>query len=130
MPLTAGFNSQSYSSPPKMKGSPPPEDWSAKSTADKVLTLISMQDFEGSWAAAVNNRITQIMGVEVPEAPAGIDRKAWTTMLLISFLKEKCPEEEGTWGLVVEKARTWLNDNVKTSWVDAEKKARVWVKSW
>lgn len=32
------------------------------------------------------------------------------TLLVIAFLKEKCAEEEGTWELVVEKARAWLVD--------------------
>ena len=30
------------------------------------------------------------------------------TLLVVKFLEDKCADEEGTWALVVEKARGWL----------------------
>jgi hypothetical protein len=87
-------------------GDPIP-DWSTKSAADKVLALISLQEFEGSWPAD-DKKVGEIMRFEIPKAPGGEELKVWVTLLVVKFLEEKCSGEEGTWGLVVEKARGWL----------------------
>ena len=68
------------------------------------------------------------MGCKVPKAPKGINQKAWTTLLLVSYLETNCADEEGTWGLVVEKARDFLRSGC--TWTagvkmeDAEKQAK------
>jgi len=85
-------------------------DWSSKSAADKVLELILRQLFDGSWRD-YDDTVSEIMGVEIPDAPEGVDDSApgaWTTLLVINFLEQKMASEEGTWALVVDKARDWL----------------------
>jgi hypothetical protein len=105
-----------------------PEDWTTKSVSDKVLALISLQDFAGSWSDNTTAEISRILGCEVPKSPPGIDQKAWVTLLLVSYLEVNCPSEEGTWRLVAEKARDWLAGSWSTGEVkleDAEKKAKM-----
>lgn len=127
MPLIAGpFG---FTNPIFNKSSAPvTEDWSTKSVSDKVLALISLQDFAGSWSDNTSTEISRIMGCKVPKAPKGINQKAWTTLLLVSYLETNCADEEGTWGLVVEKARDFLRSGC--TWTagvkmeDAEKQAK------
>lgn len=40
------------------------------------------------------------------------------TAAVISFLEKKMANEEDTWELVVEKARTWLEDTVDAAYLD------------
>jgi hypothetical protein len=82
-------------------------DWSSKSAAEKVLELISLQDFEGSWAVPAET-ISGIAGLKIPKTPQGGEEKVWVTLMIINFLEQKMAVEEGTWALVVEKARGWL----------------------
>lgn len=83
-------------------------DWSSKSTAEKVLALIDLQDFEGYWPAEQSEEIIKIVGVKLEENKDEVKMKVFLTMLVVKFLEEKCGDEEGTWGLIVEKARAWI----------------------
>ncbi|TVY80474.1 von Willebrand factor A domain-containing protein 5A [Lachnellula suecica] len=110
-----------------MEIAPQKEDWATKSPADKVLALIALQDFEGSWSLP-STEIGNIMGVEVPGSPKGGERKAWVTLLVVAFLEQKMVAEEGTWALVVEKARGWLEALGVLDLEDLEKEAVEFVK--
>ncbi|TVY40002.1 von Willebrand factor A domain-containing protein 5A [Lachnellula subtilissima] len=81
-------------------------DWVSKSAADKVIALISLQDFEGFWVP--RSEVEEIMCLQVPENPKVGDQKVFITLVVVSFLEQKMASEEGTWELVVEKARGWL----------------------
>jgi hypothetical protein len=85
-------------------------NWSTKSTTDKVLALIDLQDFEGWWPITPSEitEISNITGVKIEEMKDEKEAKMFVTMLVIMFLERKCVDEEGTWGLVVEKGRGWL----------------------
>lgn len=98
-------------------------NWSTKSTTDKVLALIALQDFEGSWTNA--KACGSIMSVDDMKAPDDVDEKVWLTLLVVKFLEMKCLDEEGTWGLVVEKAKGWLEGLGMMNLEDLEKKAGV-----
>ncbi|MAD85570.1 MAG: hypothetical protein CL912_21630 [Deltaproteobacteria bacterium] len=82
-----------------------------ESVADKVLALIELQDFDGFWASDSDKHAFLIMGVMDIDAPDGVDANVWLTLLVIKFLQKKCAEEEGTWELVVEKAKAWLDNS-------------------
>ena len=91
--------------------------------SDKVLVLISRQDFDGWWEPS--KALAGVIGIkeEVLEAPKQAttiqkkkikDRngkeqgKVWTTVVVVVFLEEKVQTERDVWDLVVEKARDWL----------------------
>ena len=94
-----------------------------ESIADKVLTLIELQDFDGFWAVDGDKHAFLIMGIKDTAAPSGVDANVWLTVLVIKFLQEKCAEEEGTWELVVEKAKAWLDTSGLDDIAGLEKKA-------
>lgn len=72
----------------------------------KALDLIGLQCFDGAWNLADEERLLDIMGLKIPRPLlSGVSEEAWVTMLVVSFLEDKMPEEEDVWGLVVEKAR-------------------------
>lgn len=83
-------------------------NWTTASTSEKVLALITLQDFEGSWSADNIKEIERIVGFEIGDGRKGGDQTLTITLVVVKYLEEKCPDEEGTWGLVVEKARMWL----------------------
>lgn len=81
-------------------------DWFSKPPAEKVLTLVLLQDFEGSWV--LRSEVEEIMCLQIPENPKVGDQIVFITLIVVSFLEQKMASEEGTWALVVEKARGWL----------------------
>jgi hypothetical protein len=83
-------------------------NWTTASASEKVLALITLQDFEGSWSADNIKEIERIVGFEIGDGRKGGDQTLTITLVVVKYLEEKCPDEEGTWGLVVEKARMWL----------------------
>ncbi|KAH8600976.1 von Willebrand factor type A domain-containing protein [Bisporella sp. PMI_857] len=78
-----------------------------KSAAENVLALIDLQRFDGSWVAS--SALPSILGITIP----GGKGAEWITALVVRWLEIKCPGEEGTWNMVVEKARGWLGRAVK-----------------
>ncbi len=90
----------------------PTTDWSTQTLSSKVLALINLQDFDGFWPSdlVALGRISQILGFEIKQESKSEDEfRVWVTLLVICWLEEKAREEEGTWGLVAEKARAWLD---------------------
>ncbi|KAL8777663.1 MAG: hypothetical protein Q9213_007762 [Squamulea squamosa] len=71
---------------------------------DKVHAVIEMQDFEGWWEQ--NAQLLEIMGVSIN----GQQSKVWTTVLVMKWLDTKMTAEKDVWELVVEKAKSWLED--------------------
>jgi hypothetical protein len=115
MPLTAGLNS-SFDDLYKATSPSAPENLAKKYISEKVHALISLQDFEGSWSAT-DTEIPRIMGFEIPKAPEGVDDKTWVTLLVTAYLEVNCVAEEGTWGMVAEKAKDW--QTASKSWLNA-----------
>lgn len=73
--------------------------------SEKVISIIELQDFEGSWTEAT--QLTSILGIK--EKVLCKKRESyWITLVFIAFLEEKMGQERETWVLVVCKARTWL----------------------
>lgn len=81
----------------------------------KVLALIDLQGFDGTWNTDSENLLLDILGFEIPKPPLdGMSDEAWVTMLVVRFLEERMPEEEDVWGLVVEKAREYVRRFLET----------------
>jgi hypothetical protein len=100
---------------------PIPVDWASKSPTEKVLGLIDLQDFDGSWPIAAHADISAILGFDI--SSSGILDGVWTTLIVVSYLELKVAFEEDIWIMVVEKARDWLTANVPDGLQDLEKKA-------
>ncbi|CAN9128564.1 unnamed protein product [Alternaria sp. RS040] len=87
-------------------------------TGTLLQRLIARQSFEGSWAAidklphdemklghdAASKAIAELTETNADQVLA--------TATVVMFLEKKMQDEEGTWELVVEKARAWLENEV------------------
>jgi hypothetical protein len=78
-----------------------------------TLHFISLQSFEGSWDATYS--LLAPLRIEVPTLQsacreAGLDEKVFATALVVAVFEWKLKAFEGSWELVVEKAKGWLAD--------------------
>jgi len=91
-----------------------PVGWASRTVSEKVLALIELQQFDGSWNTS--SELTDIIGIKIPAGKG----KEWVTLLVLNWLEVKCAEEEGTWGMVAEKARNWLATENSGTWEGME----------
>lgn len=95
-------------------GSPDPAPrtlgFALESDTDRVLALIDLQAFDGSWGPD-REQLSPIMGIAMPQAPAGVDEKIWVTMIVIRYLEVRMSDEDGLWVMVVQKARAYVQEN-------------------
>lgn len=93
------------------------------SEGEVLESIITQQSFEGSWDS-INASLKKAMGVNWEEAGKAISSLAGTldrvkadaalnTAIVVLYLEKKFSHEEETWELIVEKARTWLEENVE-----------------
>lgn len=76
--------------------------------------LIGLQTFEGSWEVSSSLLSALKISEASVTAEAGklkADVKVFVTALVIAVLEGKLKEFEGSWELVVEKARDWLEES-------------------
>jgi hypothetical protein len=88
--------------------------------------LIARQSFEGSWTT-IPKLLCEEMEIShdafhaaadklVDDSKQGLDRiiseEVLSTAIVVVFLEKKMEDDEETWELVAEKARTWLEDKV------------------
>lgn len=113
-----------YNGPRTITGSQSPHDVlsSIKTDSDKVLAIIELQGFDGSWSPEQEN-LSTLLGFEIPKVPEGVEEAVWTTIVVITFLETSMRDEEGMWELVVEKARGYVKAAVKDGLDELEKKA-------
>lgn len=95
-----------------------------------LQSLIALQSFSGAWPS-ISRLPCRKMGIDVAEArevaqrlvedgvakDATMAEQCVATAAVVSFLEKKMADEEETWELVVEKARTWLEDTVDAAYL-------------
>lgn len=96
--------------------------WASKSTAEKVVAVIELQQFDGSWKTS--QELNAILALNDSSGAT----TEWMTMFVVRWLEIKCASEEAIFEMVVEKAREWLAANV-SGLEDLEKEVSVTVKS-
>jgi hypothetical protein len=109
------------------------EDETAAAENDNLLeSIIAQQSFEGSWVS-VSSLLKKKMGINFDDYRKAIDdlvlgqhsldrgkaEVALGTAIVVVYLKEKLSEEEDTWELVVEKAKSWLEDDLDEEILEA-----------
>jgi hypothetical protein len=95
----------------------------ATTNEEKMLELVSLQTFDGSWKWTA--KLFSLLGVEeemLKTVLDGLEETVMATLLAVAFLESKIPEEEGVWEMIVEKAKGWLDG--KTSVVDGLAKVK------
>lgn len=96
-------------------------------SSDALQALISLQDFEGSWA--LSKALCRALGLDLAKVQAEVskvklDEKVFATALATRFFEMKLGKEKDTWELVVEKAHGWLemqgHDEQSQVWKSAD----------
>lgn len=119
-------NDKSTAATPAAGANAAPPRKSKNVDGDTLLQrLVARQSFEGSWIN-VSDLLCDEMQVSRQDAKNAVKnmvaRKALredeaerilSTCIVVVFLENKMPEEEDTWELVVEKARSWLDDAIE-----------------
>ena len=109
----AGFGGFSAPAPPAA----PPQSASAPKTPEQLLHhLIALQTFQGSWDLDVSliSALKSGASINLDEAlvsreiSSGVDKTHLATAIIIVVLETKLAAFRGSWELVIEKARAWL----------------------
>jgi hypothetical protein len=102
------------------------EDEAAAADDDNFLeSIIAQQSFEGSWVS-ISDLLQKKMGINLEDYRKAVDdfvldqhsldrgkaEVSLDTAIVVVYLKQKLPKEEETWELIVEKAKSWLEDNL------------------
>ena len=90
-------------------GAPTGEERDAEAgQMDPLQKIIGLQTFDGHWN--LDTRLLEVIGLSAEhQAPHDMNPTVWATVLAITFLEGSIPGEREAWGMVVEKARGWLN---------------------
>lgn len=101
----------------------------SKSPEELLLHLISLQTFEGSWecTVALLASLPLDQGLVKNEISSGTNKKQFATAIVIAFFEEKLAAFKGSWELVVDKAREWLESEVGDAGKIVEKARKVLV---
>jgi hypothetical protein len=85
-----------------------------KTTPDDLTHhLIALQTFEGYWELSmsllkclqIKEEVLQLASIE-----AGVDSKVFVTAVVVAVFEQKLNAFEGSWELVVDKAKAWLGE--------------------
>ncbi|KAH8723397.1 von Willebrand factor type A domain-containing protein [Phaeosphaeriaceae sp. PMI808] len=104
-----------YDSSASMTSPPPPPPPAKTPQTPEALTnyLILLQTFEGFWTLSpslLESLKVQDAAVQAERAKSGVDVAVFVTALVIAMFEQKLKAFEGTWELVVEKAKGWLGE--------------------
>jgi len=80
-------------------------------TTDIVMELISQQSFNGNfaWGEALKVALKEDSQEKIlARSPRKVSLENWLTILVITYLKLKKPDEKDLWELVVQKAKSFL----------------------
>lgn len=80
---------------------------------DPLHTLIEMQTFEGYWEW--NEALFKVLGNDSSKVVSPANKNAVATALAVQYLETKLAHEMESWELIVEKAKSWLQENVEAA---------------
>ena len=94
----------------KSKGKAPPE----KTAMEKILALTSLQTAAGNFVFGED--IEAIMGkgytnFKQKSTELKFETNKWLTALIVAFLEENFQKEKDVWELIVDKARSFLQND-------------------
>ncbi|ESZ93252.1 von Willebrand domain containing protein [Sclerotinia borealis F-4128] len=88
------------------------KDWAIASSVERVLKIIDLQQFEGTWILLPD--IEPILRFKVPQdvfdvAKNATAKKMWITLIVLYFLEQTMAREVEISELVIAKAKMWLS---------------------
>ncbi|CAC5411087.1 unnamed protein product [Mytilus coruscus] len=84
---------------------------SNQSTGDKLMDLVSQQNFDGSWAPT--QRLATIMNTTETNLKAKYKGSVWCTAIVIIFLETNFSHCKAEWDMICDKAIQWLTSQEK-----------------
>jgi Vault protein inter-alpha-trypsin domain/von Willebrand factor type A domain len=105
-----------YSTPIMSRSASEPETADPPMTnEEKMLELVSLQSFDGSWQMTNKFLLTLGLNEAMLTALLQLENTVVATLVAVGFLECKVPEEEGVWEMIVEKAKGWLDGKIGES---------------
>lgn len=84
---------------------------SNQSTGDKLMDLVSQQNFDGSWAPT--QRLATIINTTETNLKAKYKGSVWCTAIVIIFLETNFSHCKAEWDMICDKAIQWLTSQEK-----------------
>lgn len=103
-----GFTAYSASAAPKVEEKKIPKE------EELLHRLISLQTFEGQWVLAgslLQDLQISEEGLAGAAGETGVDVDVFLTAVVVAVFEKKLKEFEGSWELVVDKAKGWLGEH-------------------
>ncbi|BEI80767.1 hypothetical protein CcaverHIS002_0112960 [Cutaneotrichosporon cavernicola] len=90
------------------------DDFGVGATLNPLMEIIKLQLFEGNWRwTTALEKMTGIKAAAAKAAAPGHADDVLATACAVAYLKLKLGEDKEAWELIVEKAETWLEAQVK-----------------
>ncbi|XP_052099163.1 von Willebrand factor A domain-containing protein 5A-like isoform X2 [Mytilus californianus] len=77
-----------------------------KSSGDKMMIIVSLQNFDGSWSQS--SELQSVLNVSQTELKAKYQGNIWCTALVVAFLEKNFSKRKSEWEMIYNKAIKWL----------------------
>jgi hypothetical protein len=78
---------------------------------DRLVEVICLQLLNGSWEPTDQLSNLLRVGQFVDDCPSGVESSAWTTVVVLEWMRVVYKSMEEEWELVADKAKRWLADH-------------------
>ncbi|XP_071167550.1 von Willebrand factor A domain-containing protein 5A-like [Mytilus edulis] len=77
-----------------------------KSSGDKMMIIVSLQNFDGSWSPS--SELESVLNITQKEMEAKYKGNIWCTALVVAFLEKNFSKRKSEWEMIYNKAIQWL----------------------
>ncbi|CAG2188436.1 unnamed protein product [Mytilus edulis] len=77
-----------------------------KSSGDKMMIIVSLQNFDGSWSPSSELELT--VNITQKELEAKYKGNIWCTAIVVAFLEKNFSKRKSEWEMICNKAIKWL----------------------
>ncbi|VDI19147.1 Hypothetical predicted protein [Mytilus galloprovincialis] len=77
-----------------------------KSSGDKMMIIVSLQNFDGSWSPSSELELT--VNITQKELEAKYKGNIWCTAIVVAFLEKNFSKRKSEWEMIYNKAIKWL----------------------
>ncbi|CAC5412219.1 unnamed protein product [Mytilus coruscus] len=77
-----------------------------KSSGDKMMIIVSLQNFDGSWSQS--SELESVLNITQKELETKYKGNIWCTALVVAFLEKNFSKRKSEWEMIYNKAIKWL----------------------
>ncbi|XP_063431140.1 von Willebrand factor A domain-containing protein 5A-like [Mytilus trossulus] len=77
-----------------------------KSSGDKMMIIVSLQNFDGSWSPS--SELESGLNITKKDMEAKYKGNIWCTALVVAFLEKNFSKRKSEWEMIYNKAIKWL----------------------